>query len=53
MDEHDIAADLREAVLGYAPFASSQVREPFGSEAGFILEYPDGRYLVTVVQIGE
>lgn len=54
MDEHDVMADLREAILGFQPFASVQVREPFGSEAGCILEYPDGgRFLVTAVQIGE
>jgi len=51
MDEHDIAADLREVVLLADSFQGSQILEPPGDGAGFVLDNADGKYLVTVIPL--
>lgn len=51
MDEHEIAASLRELALCADAFQGSQILEPPGDQAGFVLDNPDGRYLVTVIPL--
>lgn len=55
MDEHEIADLLREAIdtgtLNELAHATTDTG--WGSSAGFVLGVPEGRFLVTVVQIEE
>lgn len=53
MDERDIVAILRQDVEEDAYFADASVSEPLTEAPGFVLNFPHGTFLVTVVQIGE
>jgi hypothetical protein len=55
MDEHEVADALREAIdTGtLAELAHATTDAGWGSAAGFVIGVPEGRFLVTVVQIEE
>jgi hypothetical protein len=55
MDEHEIADALREHIDAGAvkELASATTDATWGTAAGFVVAAPDGRFLVTVVQIEE
>lgn len=53
MDEHEIADALREQIDASAvpALAHTTTDASWGTAAGFVINAPDGRFLVTVVQI--
>lgn len=55
MDEHEIAEAIRETVFEFADprFSDCSFDSALGEAAGFVLNFPHGVFLVTVVQIGE
>lgn len=55
MDEYEIANTLREGIDtdALAELAHATTDASWGSAAGFVIGTPDGRFLVTVVQIEE